>query len=340
MISWFLSSRSARDPTTSSDPGQQATACPLTPCLPTIPRFGPGVACPPPSDLPEFIFGTLSTEEGRLRQARLDRAGLVHPVQRTVLAPEAGEEVIIQARVGAELAVATMELRYRTANAADPDSDPAGKLLGQEREVTLPMVRTRLEWDTLAWGYLEEWSATIPGQPAGTVIFYAIHATSVTGAPLACPHLDPDQRPGLEGARAPSPLTYALVVGRRPIPTWIREAVIYQVFVDRFAPDPGTTFQSPDDLDGWFGGTLRGLISRLDHLQGLGVTCLWLTPILPSPSHHGYDPIDPGAVEPRLRSEARPFLVGARLRWLSPRLCRKCEPCLLVPLSRGHPTDP
>jgi glycosidase len=30
------------------------------------------------------------------------------------------------------------------------------------------------------------------------------------------------------------------------------------------------------------------------------VTCLWLTPIFPSPSHHGYDPIDPGAVEPRL----------------------------------------
>jgi hypothetical protein len=58
--------------------------------------------------------------------------------------------------------------------------------------------------------------------------------------------------------KAPEPLTDALVVGRRPIPDWIREAVIHQVFVDRFAPDPGTPFQTLEDLSGCFGGTLRG----------------------------------------------------------------------------------
>ncbi|MEB3244055.1 MAG: alpha-amylase family glycosyl hydrolase, partial [Cyanobacteriota bacterium] len=96
------------------------------------------------------------------------------------------------------------------------------------------------------------------------------------------------------------PRTYAYVVGRRPIPSWIREAVIYQVFVDRFASDPGTSLACPADLSQVVGGTLRGLIHRLDYLQTLGITCLWLTPIFPSPSHHGYDPIDPGAIEPRL----------------------------------------
>jgi len=236
-----------------------------------------GVALPPPPELPEFIFGDLSTEEGRLRQARRDRAGLEHPVRRLVLAPEAGEAVRIQARVGPDLAVASIELRYST----DPSLDPAAAALGPG-VVAVPMVRTRLEWDTLAWGHLEEWSAPIPGQPAGTAVFYAIRATTVTGATVACPR------------------TYAYVAGRQPIPSWIREAVIYQVFVDRFAPDPGTTFRAPPDLSDVFGGTLRGLISRLDHLQALGITCLWLTPIFPSPSHHGYDPIDPGAIEPRL----------------------------------------
>ncbi|MFN9631524.1 MAG: alpha-amylase family glycosyl hydrolase [Cyanobacteriota bacterium] len=280
------------------------------------------MALPPSPDLPEFIFGALSTEEGRLRQARLDRAGLVHPVQRLVLAPEGGEEVWIRARVGTELAVAAMEVRYRTAAASDPvaslDSDPDGLAPEREGVTVVPMTRSRLEWDTVAWGYLEEWSAPLPGQPAGTVVLYAIQATSVTGASLDCPHLDGRRLPALEGVKTPHPLTYAFVVGRRPIPAWIREAVIYQVFVDRFAPDPGTAFHTPDDLADCCGGTLRGLIHRLDHLQALGITCLWLTPIFPSPSHHGYDPIDPGAVEPRRGSleDWDALVAGARARGL------------------------
>jgi hypothetical protein len=177
--------------------------------------FGTGVARPLPADLPEFIFGALSTEEGRLRQARLERAGLVHPVQQLVLAPEPGEEMTIRARVGAELAVAAMELRYRTVSASDawwaqtnaPAIDPVAAAAGPVGEVVVPMARTRLDWDTLAWGYGEEWSAPIPGQPAGTAIFYTIHATTVTGTPLACPHLDARQLPALEGVKAPSPLT-------------------------------------------------------------------------------------------------------------------------------------
>jgi len=212
------------------------------------------VALPPSPELPEFIFGALSTEEGRLREARRARSGLEHPVRRLVLAPEAGEAV--------------------------------------------PMTRTRLEWDTLAWGYLEEWSATIPGQPAGTAVFHALHAATVTGATVGCPWSGSlSSKSRLDSAL---PRTYAYVAGRRPIPDWIREVVIYQVFIDRFAPEPGGAFQQPDDLAGRFGGSLRGLIHRLDHLRDLGITCLWLTPLFPSPSHHGYDPIDLGAVEPRL----------------------------------------
>jgi glycosidase len=76
--------------------------------------------------------------------------------------------------------------------------------------------------------------------------------------------------------------------------------VIYQVFVDRFATAGGQPFAEPGSPGGIHGGSLRGVIERLDHIAGLGATCLWLSPIFPSPSHHGYDATDYTAVEPRL----------------------------------------
>ncbi|MDQ1671180.1 MAG: maltose alpha-D-glucosyltransferase / alpha-amylase [Actinomycetota bacterium] len=73
---------------------------------------------------------------------------------------------------------------------------------------------------------------------------------------------------------------------------WYKEAVIYCVDVD--------TFQ---DSDGDGCGDLRGLISRLDYLSRLGVTCLWLNPIHPTPNRDdGYDVADYYGVEPRIGS--------------------------------------
>ena len=60
------------------------------------------------------------------------------------------------------------------------------------------------------------------------------------------------------------------------------------------------SFQDSDG-DGW--GDLRGLISRLDYLARLGVTCLWLNPIHPTPQRdNGYDVSDYYGVDPRLGS--------------------------------------
>ena len=58
------------------------------------------------------------------------------------------------------------------------------------------------------------------------------------------------------------------------------------------------TFQ---DSDGDGVGDIRGLIGRLDYLARLGVTCLWLHPIHPTPGHDdGYDATDFYGVDPRL----------------------------------------
>src|SRR5438105_818222 len=73
---------------------------------------------------------------------------------------------------------------------------------------------------------------------------------------------------------------------------WFKEAVFYCVDVETFQDSNG---------DGY--GDLQGLTARLDYLARLGVTCLWLNPIHPTPNRDdGYDVSDYYAVDPRLGS--------------------------------------
>ena len=65
-------------------------------------------------------------------------------------------------------------------------------------------------------------------------------------------------------------------------PTWYKDAVFYELYVRAFKDGSG---------DGH--GDLKGLLDRLDYLQELGVDCVWLLPINPSPLFDdGYDVAD------------------------------------------------
>jgi cyclomaltodextrinase len=261
-----------------------------------------------PPKLPEFVFGSLSTKEGRLKQARLSRLGFYHDSTLKPRDPTPNEAITIAVRVGAEVAVEEVWLNYTvdgTALSFPPDrEDPS--------VTSTPMVRTGLTWDTLQWSYLEEWTAEIPGQPMGTQVQYVIQATTNQGRTIFSPFVDTSAGEFSQNRddydlkllerleRENRPQVYGFVVDDQSIPAWLREAVIYQIFAERFAPDPGADFITPPDRSGFYGGTLKGITSKLDYLSDLGVTCLWLTPIFPSPSHHGYDPTDYGTIEPRL----------------------------------------
>jgi alpha-amylase len=62
------------------------------------------------------------------------------------------------------------------------------------------------------------------------------------------------------------------------IHAWWDDAVFYEIFVRSFYDSNG---------DGI--GDFNGITRKLDYLQSLGVNALWLMPIYPSPSYHGYD---------------------------------------------------
>ncbi len=74
--------------------------------------------------------------------------------------------------------------------------------------------------------------------------------------------------------------------GRDPL--WYKDAVIYETHVRSF-------YDSNDDGI----GDLRGLAQKLDYLQDLGVSCLWLLPLFPSPLRDdGYDISDYKGIHP------------------------------------------
>lgn len=97
--------------------------------------------------------------------------------------------------------------------------------------------------------------------------------------------------------------------------------IIYHIFVDRFCkegdiPEPryGVKKNWKDevtivDSDGvyrandFYGGNLKGIISKLDYLESLGVTIIYLSPIFLANSNHRYDTGDYMTIEPMIGDE-------------------------------------
>ncbi|HEX3437402.1 MAG TPA: maltose alpha-D-glucosyltransferase [Pseudacidobacterium sp.] len=91
-------------------------------------------------------------------------------------------------------------------------------------------------------------------------------------------------------------------------PLWYKDAIIYELHVRAFADS---------NNDGI--GDFPGLIQKLDYLQDLGVTCLWLLPFFPSPLRDdGYDIADYMTVHPNYGTleDFQKFLVAAHNRGL------------------------
>lgn len=96
------------------------------------------------------------------------------------------------------------------------------------------------------------------------------------------------------------------------IPDWVQDAIFYQIFPDRFARSsrnpaqnlPFEAWDSAPTFHGYKGGDLFGIADKLDYLQDLGVTALYLNPIFSSASNHRYHAYDYFTVDPLLGGTA------------------------------------
>jgi glycosidase len=94
-------------------------------------------------------------------------------------------------------------------------------------------------------------------------------------------------------------------------PAWVRDAVFYQIFPDRFCN--GDRDNDPPNTEPWgaasttrnfMGGDLEGILEQLDYLGDLGITAIYLTPIFKSASNHKYDTIDYFTIDPQFGDTA------------------------------------
>ncbi len=109
-------------------------------------------------------------------------------------------------------------------------------------------------------------------------------------------------------------------------PAWVKEQIFYQIFPDRFccgdaqisvktgeyclrgdkkptlakAWGEGVSTHGKEGACEFFGGDLKGIENKLDYLQDLGVTALYLNPIFTAPSNHKYDTADYFTIDPHL----------------------------------------
>ena len=165
----------------------------------------------------------------------------------------------------------------------------------------------------------EGFSGTFTAPDTPELVWYTFRFTRTDGGSVFL------GRNGLGGGddRQPWQLT---VYEERPTPAWFGQGVTYQIFPDRFCrdaiPDPKgllgqrTVHDNWDDVprlgadpltgrwnNDFFGGSLRGICEKLDYLQSLSVTTLYLNPIFYAASCHRYDTADYRMIDPMLGTE-------------------------------------
>lgn len=89
------------------------------------------------------------------------------------------------------------------------------------------------------------------------------------------------------------------------VPEWVKEAVFYQIFPDRFAIGdhrektyPLSKWDSKPKWNSYYGGDLEGIRQNIPYLKDLGITAIYLTPIFKSTSNHKYNTNDYMEIDP------------------------------------------
>ncbi|MBR3898029.1 MAG: glycoside hydrolase family 13 protein [Bacilli bacterium] len=108
------------------------------------------------------------------------------------------------------------------------------------------------------------------------------------------------------------------------VPNWAKGKIMYHIFVDRFKKSDDSLLTElphrhihkswnedlktgPDEEGRWntdfYGGNIRGIIDSLDYIKSLGVSIIYLSPIVKSQSNHRYDTADYEEIDPYIGTE-------------------------------------
>ena len=92
---------------------------------------------------------------------------------------------------------------------------------------------------------------------------------------------------------------------RVSMPTWMKDAIVYNIFPDSFATGKRQISREPTECiyqgqvtRGKLGGTIRGVTENLDYIKDLGFNCVYLNPIFVAGEYHKYDLIDYYHIDP------------------------------------------
>jgi glycosidase len=200
---------------------------------------------------------------------------------------------------------------------------------GAQTLVPMELVATT---DDDPYGY-DWWQATLPAQDDLTVLYYRFIVRDGSDQDF---YEDDDLFDGGWGTPYDESPDYSFQIDvydpAFETPDWMKDAVVYQIFPDRFynghqgndptLSDP-TVYDNPVLVKAWdelpegycrayegvtcdegplgrdfFGGDLKGVRQKLDYLQDLGVTAIYFNPIFMAPSNHLYDTTDYYEIEP------------------------------------------
>jgi len=199
--------------------------------------------------------------------------------------PTASNSVEVWLKIGYQYYTDNARIYYTT-----DGTSPEGSYDTVTNGSKVTMSFDHAEWDSGAGKYVDWWKGTIPGQSSGTIVKYKIAAWHSGGGDLrfADNNVNSSQ----------TATEFAYEASNFATPQWAKDAIIYEVFVDRFYDgDSNNNYDYTGELDGYNGGDLQGGIDKLSYLKDLGVTVIWLTPIFEGPEYHGFRISDFEAVE-------------------------------------------
>ena len=204
-------------------------------------------------------------------------------------------------------------------------TDHAELLLKREaEEQILPMTR-------VACDGCERFSVILPADETFTgLLFYCFILQSEGGEPYYYGQMDPNsEHPEITGGiyNDLPPMWQITVYDKSfTVPSWYGEGITYQIFPDRFARThlprkngckaerviradwDGIPEYRPveDDIilnNDFFGGNIRGIIEKLEYLESLGISTIYLNPIFEAQSNHRYDTANYEKLDPMFGTE-------------------------------------